>query len=226
MKNKFELSVIVIVGLLAIAILYFVFSDDDEQISVFKYKSIEHNDLVSRQAKIGFYAVPEDIHKQSCFSVSKNDPNNVLSTHLVDVSNIMEDLGLHSTPPKFYTMYDTSIKTSLALDMIKKYDFAATAIKTDNNIKKIQDMAYHFDCPIDYEGKQIMLRIMFESYFWENIPVYINMTRNELGIPVLTNNNITVFAGGVNSTVLFQNNLDKETTIGSTDPIRLSKKSK
>jgi len=218
MKNKFELSLIVIVGLLVALILYFVFSDE-EQISVFKYDSIEYNDLVSRNAKFGFYAIPENIQKQSCFSIPKNDPENIFSEHLADMSDIIEDIGLERTAPKFYTMFDSAIKTSLALDMIERYDFTATAIKTHNNIKKIPDTAYHFDCPVDYENEQLMLRIMFESYFWENIPVYVNMTRNDLRVPVLTNNNIIVFAGGVNSTVLFQNDLDKEITIRSIDPI-------
>jgi tetratricopeptide (TPR) repeat protein len=133
------------------------------------------------------------------------------------MSRIIDDVGLEDTAPSFYTRLDSTMKTSLALETIEKYDFTPTAIHTYSN-KSIPDMAYHFDCPVDYENKQIMLRIMFESHFLDSIPVYVNVTRNELGIPTLTNHNITVFAGGVNSTVLFQNDLDKEITVRSTDP--------
>lgn len=221
MKSKFELSVIIIVGLLVTSILYFIFSDE-EQISTFKYESIEYDDLVSRSAKLGLYAVPENYEKQICFLISKNDPINlldVLSEHIDDTSDIRADVKFSNIPPEFHTRFDTQIKTSLALEMIEMYDFDATMIKTDNNVGKIPDRLYHFDCPFEYENEQMMLRIMFESHFWENMPAYVNVTRNDLEISMLVNENITVLVGGINSTVLFQNDLNKEITIRSTDPI-------
>ena len=103
MKNTFELLVIVIVGLLAIAILYFVFSDNDEQISIFKYKSVEYDDLVSRQAKLGLYAVPENYEKQICFSIPNDnaiDSQVFLSEYIDEISYIREDVKFSDTPPK------------------------------------------------------------------------------------------------------------------------------
>ena len=50
--------------------------------------------------------------------------------------------------------------------MIKAYDFDATIILTDNNVGKIPDTAYYFDCQFEYEDEHMMLRIMLESHFW------------------------------------------------------------
>ena len=225
MKNKFEFSVIVIVGLLVASTLYFVFNDE-EQISAFKYESIEYNDLVSRSAKLGLYAIPENYEKQICFSIPNDnaiDSHVFLSEHIDEISDIREDVKFSDTPPEFHTRFDTQVKTSLALDMIKMYDFDATVIKTDNNVGKIPDRLYHFDCPFEYKDERMMLRIMFESHFWEDMPVYINVTKNDLGIPMLVNKDITVFDGGINSTVLFQNDLNKEITIQSADPINFQR---
>ena len=120
MKNKFEFSVIVIVGLLVAFTLYFVFSD--EQISTFKYESIEYDDLVSRNAKLGLYGIPENYEKQICFSILNDnaiDSQIFLSEHLDEISDIRKDVKFLDTPPEFYTRFDTQIKTSFALEMIQ-----------------------------------------------------------------------------------------------------------
>ena len=224
MKNKFEISVIVAVGLLVATTLYFISTDKDGQaISTFKYESIEYNDLVSRNARLGLYAVPENYEKQACFSISKDNavayPLDFLVEHIEETSRIREDVEFSNTPPQFYTRFDTDVNTSLALEMIKAYDFDATTIPTDNNVGKIPDTAYYFDCPFEYEDEHMMLRIMLESHFWGDMPVYVNVTRNDVGLPTLTNEHIRIFDGGINSTVIFHNNLNREITLRSTDPI-------
>ena len=221
MKNKFEISIIAFIGLLVISILYFIFNDV-EQTAAFKYESIEYEDLVSRNAKLGLYAVPENYENPICFSIPNNnkiDSQVFLSGYIDEISHILEDVQFADTPPEFHTRFDTQIKTSLALEMIDLYDFVPTVIQTDNNVGKIADRLYHFDCPFEYEDEQMMLRIMFESHFWESMPVYVDVTRNDIGVPTLTNDNVVVFDGGINSTVLFQNDLEKEITIRATDPI-------
>ncbi|MDH3203675.1 MAG: hypothetical protein OEL81_03220, partial [Nitrosopumilus sp.] len=189
MKSKFEISIIITIGLLIVSILYFVFNDG-EQISAFKYESIEYDDLVSRSAKIGLYAVPENYEKQICFSIPNDntiDSQIFLSEHIDEISDIREDVKFSDVPPEFHTRFDTQVKTSLALEMIKMYDFDVTVIETYNNVGKIPDRLYHFDCPFEYKNEEMMLRIMFESHFWENMPVYVNVTKNDLGIPMLVN---------------------------------------
>lgn len=225
MKTKFEILIIVMVGLLAVTtILYFISIDDDIiQLDTFRYESIEYDDIVSRNAKLGLYAiVPEEDKKPICFSISKDDakyPLDFLAEYLEETSQIREDVKFSDTPPKFYTRFDTDIKTSLALEIIKDYNFDAVRIPTYNNVGQIPDTAYYFDCPFEYEDEQMMLRVMFESHFWENAPVYVNVTRDDVGEAIMTNDKIKVFDGGINSTVIFHNNLDKEITIRSTDPI-------
>lgn len=221
MKSKFEILIIITIGLIVASILYFVFNEG-EQTSTFKYESIEYEDLVSRSAKLGLYAVPKNYEKQICFLIPNDneiDSQVFLSEYIDEISDIRRDVKFADTPPEFHTRFDTQIKTSLALEMIDLYDFDATVIQTDNNVGKISDRLYHFDCPFEYKDEQMMLRIMFESHFWENMPVYVNVTRNEMGVPMLTNDNITIFDGGINSTVLFQNNFEGEITIRATDPI-------
>ena len=224
MKIKFEISIIVIVGLLVATTLYFISTDVNNQvINTFKYESIEYDDLVSRNARLGLYAVPENYEKRTCFSISKDNAVSYqldfLTEHIEETSRIRGDIEFSDTPPEFYTQFDTDVKTSLALEMIEAYDFDAIRIPTDNNVGKIPDTAYFFDCQIEYEDEQMMLRIMFQSHFWENMPAFVNVTRNDVGVVTLTNNNIRVFDGGINSTVIFHNNLNKEIALRSTDPI-------
>ena len=157
MKTKFEISIIVAVGLLVASTLYFISTDSNNQtISTFRYESIEYNDLVSN-ARLGLYAVPENYEKQTCFSISKDNaaayPLDFLVEHIEETSRIREDVEFSDTPPKFYTRFDTDIKTSLALELIKAYDFDAVRIQTDNNAGKIPDTAYYFDCPFEYEDE-------------------------------------------------------------------------
>ncbi len=146
-------------------------------------------------------------------------PLDFLSRYLEETSQIRKDVQFSDTPPEFYTRFDTDIKTSLVLDMIEMYDFDAVKIPTDNNVAQIPDTVYYFDCPFEYKNEQMMVRIMFESHFWENMPVFINVTRNDIGLATLANGNIRIFDGGINNTVIFHNELNREITLRSTDPI-------
>lgn len=92
-----------------------------------------------------------------------------ISEYINEISDIRKDVKFSDTPPEFHTRFDTQIKTILALEMINLYDFDATEIQADNNVGKIPDRLYHFDCPFEYKNKKRMLRIMFESHFWENM---------------------------------------------------------
>ena len=228
MKNKLDFSIIITVGAITAAVLFLISASNDEQPlpSPFDYELIEYDDLVSRNAKIGLYAIPNPLEKELCFSISSENITSssspsleFLSSHIEETSHIREDIQFEDAPPEFYTRFDTPINTSLALEMILAYDFESTIIETENNIVKIPDKLYYFDCPFEYKNEQMMLRVMFESHFWENVPVYVNATRNNMGIPALTNENIVIFDGGLNSTVHFYNNLEKEITLRSTDPI-------
>ena len=230
MKGKFEISIIIAVGLLVAATLFFISTDGDGQVlNNFKYDSIEYDDLVSRNARLGLYAVPESYENHICFSISQEKtlhPLDFLAEHIEETANIREDVKFLDTPPEFYTRFDTDISTSLAIEMIKEYDFEAVKIPTDNNVGKIPDNAYYFDCMFEYEDKQMMLRILFESHFWEDIPAFINITRNDFGVVTLSNHNIKVLDGGVNSTVIFHNDLTREISIKSIDPINYQRNEK
>jgi len=267
MKNGFELSVIVAAGLLAAATLYLIHADDGGQAATFGYESIEYDDLVSRNARLGVYAVPEDHERQACFSISGGNatfpldflsdavsvyaptpsqednaapPLGLLSWNIEESSNLSQPIdpilldllfwhmeetsgigrgAQFSDAPEFYTGLDTYVKTSLALEVIERYGFDAVRIATDNNPQQIPDSMYRFDCPFEHLSGKAVLRVMFEPHFWDDAPAYVNVTRNDAGLPTLTNADIRVFDGGINSTVLFYNDLDREITIRSTDPV-------
>ena len=116
MNAKFEISIIITAGLLAA--LYFISSDDENHLNTFKYNSIEYDDLVSRNAKLGLYAVPENYEKPACFSIYDDNtkyPLDFLAKHIEKTSQIRKDVQFSDTPPEFYTRFDTDVKTSLAL---------------------------------------------------------------------------------------------------------------
>jgi len=189
----------------------------------FKEKyDVEYADLVTRDVSMSVYKTVEDHPRQNCFTLLSEDlkrfpddfPDNLKSAA---EEKFHEDPQIY--PPGVYTGYGMSAKKDLVLELVKKYNFNATRQAFTDNIASMPDYQYHFDCFFDYGGQQYMLRLEFNQQLRDGNFVNVNVTRNNFGIPQLINNDIIVFYGGFNSTVLFHNNLDTEIILSSNEPV-------
>lgn len=187
-----------------------------------KNYDVEYDDLVTRDVGMSVYKTIENHPHQNCFMLSPKDlkkfpydfPDNLKSA---SEEKFHENPQIY--PPGVYTGYGMSAKKDLVFGLVKKYDFNATSQVFTDNIASMPDPHYNFDCFFDYNDQQYLLRLEFKQQLYDGNFVNVNVTRNNLGIPQIINNDIVVFSGGFNSTVLFHNNLDTEIILFSDEPV-------
>ena len=183
---------------------------------------IDYDELVVRDARAAVYKTVQNNVDQDCFTLTNDMLDGFAEDFLQDLKSAGEE-EFHSDPqiypPGVYSGYGMQIDKDYALDFVKKYSFNATTQVFSDNIASIPDKQYRFDCFFDYSGKQFMLRITFEQQLHDGNFVNVNVTKNNQGIPTLINDNVTVYGGGFNSTILFHNKLDSYIVLSSDEPI-------
>ncbi|MGI0009019.1 MAG: hypothetical protein ACRD92_05310 [Nitrosopumilaceae archaeon] len=218
--NYLIISIIIAIGSLTSLVLLIIYSEP-VSISNYTYDGIEDDDLVTRRALIGVSSAIENIPSRNCFQIDDNDlrviPN--LRQIIFEAKTIADYPEPDIQPNGVYTGFAGRVPTEKALDLIKKYKFNATKIQANDNFNKIPDFRYNFNCFFDYNGDQYLMNVDFETYYWgDGRIVQVNFTKNDIGIPLVENQNITVFTGGFNSTVAFNNQLDHEITVITQSP--------
>jgi hypothetical protein len=224
MKTRLLILVILGVALLSSIIFFSIYQNSYNNL-VFNYDEIEYDDLITRDVSLAVYKTVENHPEQNCFILLPEDLKNFPDEFFDDLNwaaeePFREDPQIY--PPGVYSGYAMSVKKDLALELVKKYEFNATKQIFNQNILSIPDYQYHFDCFFEYEDQQYMLRVVFKQQLNYGNFVNVNITRNDFGIPQIINDDITVFSGGFNSTVLFHNNMDQEIILSSDDPIVIS----
>ena len=199
---------------------FFIISNDDTSHTTFDY-DVDYDDLIVRDVSMAVYKTVHEHPEKSCFTLSSDDLNIFPSEFLDDLNSAAQeefrkDPQIH--PPGVYTGYGMTVKKDIALDLVKKHNFNGTQNISTENIASISDSEYLFDCFFGYGGKQYMLRLEFRQQLHDGNFVNVNVTKNSLGIPHILNDDVVVFYGGFNSTVLFHNNLDTEITLFTDEP--------
>lgn len=222
MLGNFEYAVIGIVGFLAFLVIVIALLSEESQTEIFIYE-IDYEDLIIRDVGIAVYKTLANHPNPNCFTLLPQDLKKFPSDFL-DNLKMAEEEQFHDDPqiypPGVYSGYGMTVKKEFALELVKKYEFNLTTQVFDQNILSLPDYRYLFDCFFEYEDKQYMLRVTFEQQLrYDGNLVNVNITRNDFGAPQLINDDIVVFYGGFNSTVLFHNNLDTEIILFSNDPI-------
>ena len=208
------------IGSMTLLVLVIIYSEP-VNISNYTYDGIEDDDLVTRRAWIGVSSAIENIPSRNCFQIDDNDlrviPN--LRQIILEAKTNADYPEPNIEPNGVYTGFADRVQTDKALDLVTKYKFNATKIPANDNFNKIPDFSYNFNCFFDYNGDQYLMNVDFETYYWgDGRIVQVNFTKNDIGIPLIENQNITVFTGGFNSTVAFNNQLEHEITLINIGP--------
>ena len=220
--KSLELSMItVVVATVAVAILLAAISESKPntnnipQAHTFNYDA-NYNDLVTSVAFVGASKTIENIHARTCFTLDSNSLAEFPATFMDSLlkARIEKVRSDHIT----YEGYGGLIPADQALKIISNHQFNLTKIATTNNIKKIADAWYHFDCFVEYGQDQYLLDFEFESrYPYDHNFVDVNFTRDSAGNPIITSPDVFVVLP-FNSTVIFNNQLDKDVTLSITGP--------
>ena len=119
----------------------------------------------------------------------------------------------------FYSRFGNTVDTQKAIEFIKKYDFDFSTKSFEGSLPKQKDTKYLFECFFEDENYQYKLGVEFDTHFHGyGRHVFVNFTNNEQEMPIVENDHITIYNGGFNQTVVFQNKLDHEITLEITDP--------
>ncbi len=215
-----RILIILIVLTVVIISAFFIISNDNTLQTTLDYDA-EFDDLVVRDVRMAVFKTVHEHPNQNCFTLYSDDLNRFPDEFLDDLNSASkeefhEDPQIH--PPGVYTGYGMTVKKDLVLDLVKKYNFNETRNVSTYNIASLSDSQYLFDCFFDYNDKQYMLRLEFQPQLHDGNFVNVNVTKNDSGIPHIINDNIVVFYGGFNSTVLFHNDLDTEITLFTDEP--------
>ncbi len=188
----------------------------------FSKYGIEYDELLVRDTSTSVYKTVQNHPDQNCFTLNDDMLNDFPDEFSEDLERATEE-EFHNDPqiypPGVYTGYGMESDKDFALDFVKKYDFNATTQAFSDNIASIPDKQYRFDCFFDYSDKQYMLRLEFEQQIHDGNFINVNVTRNDQGIPTIINNDIAVYSGGFNSTVLFHNKLDSDIVLSTNEPV-------
>lgn len=182
----------------------------------FFYDGIDEDDLVTRKAWIGVSATIQNVPSRNCFKIDDNDLGTIpnLRAIILEAKQNANYPESNTEPNGVYTGFADLVRTDKALALITKYKFNATRIPANDNFNKISDSRYNFNCFFEYNSDQYWMNVDFETHYWgDGRIVLVNFTKNDIGIPVVENQNITVFTGGFNSSVVFVNKLDHDITL-------------
>lgn len=206
MLGTFEYAVIGIIGFLAFSVVAIALLSEESQTETFKYDK-DYADLIPRRSSMSVGLAVENIPNRTCFSINDID----FSQLPYDLrSAILEAQKVDSSSDSIvYDGVSFNTDSSESLGLISKYKFNQST-REYFGIQRISDTTYRFECFFEYHENQYKLTIEFGGHFYDSNIVNVNFTRNDKGLPVIQNQNVTVYYGGFNNTVLFHNNLDKE----------------
>ena len=213
---KFQLGVLISVGIAVTLILFMTYHlSDSTSLEVQKYDDGLINDLLPREFDIDF-VIYDEKPEHLCFILEeqKGEFYRDLKAALQNA-----DISYWSAPDKNereWVHMDVSIYPTKkqGLELINQHDFEHSKKKSQSyNIKNLDDYYHEFLCNFEYDKKYYQMQIYFSNIYpsWDNF-TFVNFTRID-GNPVVLNQDIEVFHGGFNSTVIFYNQLEKPVTL-------------
>jgi len=173
------------------------------------------NDLITREFGIDF-VIYDEKPQNLCFVLEDQEGKfyRELETALQTA-----DISYWSAPEKnerewaHMDVYIYPTKKQ-GLELIKQHDFEHSKKKSETyNIKNLEDYYHEFLCNFEYDKKYYQIQLYFSNLYpgWDNF-TFVNFTRTD-GKPVIQNQDITIFHGGFNSTVIFYNQLEEPITL-------------
>lgn len=218
--NYFLSSLSVALGVLTAIILLSIYFGPHES-SLFQYEGIEYDDLVTRHTGGSIFVTVENIPQRNCFEIDDSDFRLIpeLKERMAEAKEYASTPDPSIEPQGVYTGYGFDIKNENALEIITKHKFNVTKTIGEEYFTKAHDPTYKFDCYFEYNGEQYWLVVNFETHYrGDGRYVFVNFTKDNNGIPIVENQNIVVYTGGFNSSVVFVNKLGHDITLINDGP--------
>ena len=182
---------------------------------------VEYDELVTRKVSVTAQVATEIIPERNCHKFSKDEVKNLPENLKSDMKSSLRDLEYeYDSNDGFLDRYASEFSFEEAFTFLEKYDFQLTTKKIEGDtLPKLQDTTYLFECIFEDENYQYKIGLEFESHYdGYGRLVFVNFTNNDQGLPVIENDNITLYTGGFNQTVVFKNDFDYEITIDMINP--------
>ena len=214
--------IVIIIAVIAVAVMSMNDQKDDMS---FPY-DVNPDRLITRSMDVSAHVAMDEFPDKVCYEITDTEYDGFpekLKRVMVDArgeiltSEYIAEYGKEHfffEDVKYFDGHGDIMHPNDALDFLKKYNsFKLTEKPTNQNIGHIDDVAYSFECDINYKDHQYRLSFRFEPLYpsWENF-VILNITENSFGMPIIQNPDITVYPS-FNATVLFANNLDHTITL-------------
>jgi hypothetical protein len=207
-----------VTGFLSCTIVYRDFVSVEDLVSS-KY-NVEYNDLVTREINVVAYPAVAIIPDRNCHQFTQDELEN-LPKPLTDVmAESLDEFNRDDDGDGFFSGYQNDISLDDALYLLGKYDFQLTTKKVDGTtLPKLQDTEYVFECIFEDGSHQYKIGIRFNTHYdGYGRLVFVNFTKDNFGFPVIDNDNLILYSGGFNQTVVFKNNLDHDITLQIINP--------
>ncbi len=182
---------------------------------------VEYDELATRDVSVTAQAATEIISERNCHRFSGDEANNLPASLKSVMQSSIKDLEYElDNNNGFLDRYADPISFEDAIPLLEKYGFQLTTKKIEGtSLPKLQDTIYLFECIFEDENHQYKIGLEFGSHYdGYGRLVFVNFTNNDQGIPVIENDNITLYTGGFNQTVVFRNDFDHEITLNMINP--------
>ena len=179
--------------------------------------NINPDDLVTRHIHLISQVATQQIPERACHAIKpleeKYLPDSLIAIIGASLEDSLQGYRDHDNDG-FLNKHGTYISLHDASYLLQKYDFDLGLNSGEFGYPKQNDTEYVFECIIDYDSNQYKIAITFQNHYdMVGSLVFVNFTKNDSGYPVLEGNNLKLFTGGFNQTLVFSNKLDHKITV-------------
>ena len=181
-----------------------------------KYE-IDTDNMVTRPIQMTLQVATENIPERTCHKITSLEEKYLPESLIILMSDSLDDsFRGHGDRDNdgFLDKYGTHVSLSDASYLLQKYSFKMESKTGEFGYPRQNDTEYTFECMLEDDSHQYKLVLTFQTHY-DSVGrlVFVNFTQNDDGYPILEGNNLTLFTGGFNQTIVFTNNLDHDIKI-------------
>jgi len=181
-----------------------------------KYE-IDTDELVTRPIQMTLQVATQKIPERTCHKITSLEEKYLPESLTTLMSNSLDDsFRGHADRDNdgFLDKYGTYVPLSDASYLLQKYSFEMESHTGKFGYPRQNDTEYAFECILEDDSHQYKLVLTFQTHYDSaGRLVFVNFTQNNNGDSILEGNNLTLFTGGFNQTIVFTNKLNHEIKI-------------
>lgn len=172
---------------------------------------VDTDDLVTRTIKLTSQVATQQV-EQSCIQERHMEgqtlPEELISTMNESLQDLKQGHRDHDSDG-FLDRYGTYLSLYHAANLLQGLSFDTKQIRGEFGFPKQNDTEYVFECILNHESNQYKIIVTFQTHYdsYSRL-VFVNFTENHSGQTSIKGNDLTLYTGGFNHTVIFANKLD------------------